>query len=120
MRTVGVAMDKTEARQILKRELGGYRSRSFAELVKLLDQEVTTEVSADSGVTYQLEIQVFWDDQPGGNLRVLGSIDDGGWRAFIPSRNPSSWRRMARSSMSDQRPHNGRSARAAVCGQRRS
>jgi len=84
MRSVGIAMDKTEAEQILKRELGGYRSRSFAELAKLLDHEVTNEVSADSGVTYQLEIQVFWDDQPGGNLRVLGSIDDGGWRAFIP------------------------------------
>jgi hypothetical protein len=76
-------MDKAEARQIL-RELRGFRSRSFPELVKLLDQEVTNEVRAESGVTYQLEIQVFWDDQPGGNLRVPGSIDDGGWRAFIP------------------------------------
>jgi hypothetical protein len=26
-----------------------------------------------------VEIQTFWDSQPGGNVRVMGSIDDGGW-----------------------------------------
>jgi hypothetical protein len=31
-----------------------------------------------------VEIQTFWDSQPGGNVRVMGSIDDGGWRAFLP------------------------------------
>jgi len=35
-------------------------------------------------VTYQVEIDVFWDDKPGGAVRVLGMIDDGGWRAFMP------------------------------------
>jgi hypothetical protein len=25
-----------------------------------------------------------WDDRTGGDLRVIGSIDDGGWRAFRP------------------------------------
>lgn len=33
---------------------------------------------------YQVEIQVFWDDRQGGNVRVAGSIDDGAWRAFVP------------------------------------
>jgi len=33
---------------------------------------------------YQIEIQVFWDSWPGGNVRVMGAVDDGGWRAFIP------------------------------------
>jgi len=27
---------------------------------------------------------VFWDGRPGGDIRVLASIDDGGWRAFFP------------------------------------
>ena len=27
---------------------------------------------------------MFWDDQEGGNMRVLGAVDDGGWRAFVP------------------------------------
>jgi hypothetical protein len=27
---------------------------------------------------------VFWDAKPGENLHLIGSIDDGGWRAFLP------------------------------------
>ncbi len=34
--------------------------------------------------TYQLEIEVLWDGPRGGNVRVIGSIDDGRWRAFVP------------------------------------
>jgi len=26
---------------------------------------------------------VFWDSLPDGNLRIMASIDDGGWRAFV-------------------------------------
>jgi hypothetical protein len=33
---------------------------------------------------YQVEIQFVWDDRAGGNVRVLGSIDDGGWHAWVP------------------------------------
>jgi hypothetical protein len=28
-------------------------------------------------------VDVVWDDQPGGAVRVLGAIDDSGWRAFV-------------------------------------
>lgn len=30
------------------------------------------------------KVQVFWDDTPDGAIRVMASIDDGGWRAFVP------------------------------------
>ncbi|MEN8188970.1 MAG: hypothetical protein ABFS19_03930 [Thermodesulfobacteriota bacterium] len=36
------------------------------------------------GRKYQIEIQIFWDDKTGGDIRVMGSVDDGGLRAFIP------------------------------------
>ena len=29
-------------------------------------------------------IQIHWDGRRGGDIRVIGLIDDGGWRAFIP------------------------------------
>lgn len=77
-------MNKEEARRILKAQLGRYRERSYKELVELVDQSETQEIVSPSGVAYQLEIQIFWDDMPGGNLRVLASVDDGGWRAFAP------------------------------------
>lgn len=69
---------------VLRDELQKYRSRSYSELITLVGQEINTEVRGQSGVTYQVEIRVFRDDGPEENLRVLGSIDDGGWRAFIP------------------------------------
>jgi hypothetical protein len=33
---------------------------------------------------YQLEFSVVWDGRPGGDVHVLGAIDDGRWRAFVP------------------------------------
>jgi hypothetical protein len=77
-------MDRIEALTLLESELARYRSRRYAELVQLLDEPVTADVTGPSGVVYQLEFQAFWDDGKDGNLRVIGSIDDGGWRAFVP------------------------------------
>jgi hypothetical protein len=37
-----------------------------------------------SGTRYQLEVDVVWDAKPAGDIRILASIDDGGWRAFCP------------------------------------
>jgi hypothetical protein len=77
-------MNNSAARTIIDAELATYRERSYAELVAVTGQEpFRTEISRD-GVTYQVEIVVVWDAQPGGAVRVLGSIDDGGWRAFVP------------------------------------
>jgi hypothetical protein len=80
-------MDKAEAKGVLAKELEVWRTRSYSDLLEFLDRPTTKEVLAESGIKYQIEIQVFWDDKPNGNLRVLGSIDDGGWRAFAPMSN---------------------------------
>jgi hypothetical protein len=66
--------------------LSCYRTRSYAELVPLVEagQLETLEISGPSGANYQLEFQFFWDDKPRANVRVIGSIDDGGWRAYFP------------------------------------
>ena len=77
-------MDKRLARDLLRSELGSYRSLSYAALVQMLDEPVHKEVVGPDGRAYQIEVQVFWDGKPGDNVRVLASIDDGGWRAFCP------------------------------------
>jgi hypothetical protein len=76
-------VDKLEA--VLAAESRKLRSCSYSELVeRLLDRQESLVVAAASGVGYQIEFQAFWDDASSGNLRVLGAIDDGGWRAFAP------------------------------------
>ncbi len=77
-------MNKREARTVLKQQLEAYRKRPYRDLAAIIGQQGTGEVRGDSGASYQLEVQAFWDDKPGGNVRVRGAIDDGGWRALLP------------------------------------
>jgi hypothetical protein len=80
-------MDKEEATKILQAELEELRSRRYAELLDLIDSPKTYEITAPSGNKYQIEIQAFWDNprEPGGDLRVIASIDDGGFlSALLP------------------------------------
>jgi hypothetical protein len=78
-------MDHAEAIAVLERELSRFRDESYAQLVARVDGDViVVEQTAASGAVYQLEIQCMWDDKPGGNILVMGGVDDGGWRAFAP------------------------------------
>ena len=80
-------MDKEEAKTILSTELDNYKKLSYSDLLYLLDTQDTKEVQSFSGVIYQLEFQVIWDDKKGGNLRVMGAIDDGRLRSLFPLTN---------------------------------
>jgi hypothetical protein len=73
-----------EARGVLARHLADYRARSYGELVELITAgPQVAEIHGPSGTPYQLEIIAVWDGSAG-SVRVIGSIDDGGWRAFLP------------------------------------
>jgi hypothetical protein len=79
-------MDTAEAQSILRRELAKYRTKSYAELLGLIENDDGLEVTAASGAWYQLKFEAAWDDpdRPNDVLRVFGSIDDGGIRAYSP------------------------------------
>lgn len=79
-------MNTTEARTFLTAEMKKYRVKTYGELVALIGNGQRTEVIGPSGVTYYLEVQAFWDNprKPNENLRVIGTIDDGGLRALAP------------------------------------
>jgi hypothetical protein len=74
-------MNDIEARSILEQELARYRERPYSDLLSLVDSSDMFERACPSGVTYQVEIQVFFDDESRRNLRIMGAIDNGGWRA---------------------------------------
>ena len=78
-------MDKKEAKNIIAEQLKKYRAKPYCDLVQMIDTEpVTYELMSKSDKKYQVEIQAFWDDKPNRDIRVVGSIDDGGLRAFFP------------------------------------
>jgi hypothetical protein len=78
-------MKNEEAFALLDLELAKFRDESYAVLVTHMSGDsVDYERTAPSGTKYQVEIQFFWDNRTGGNVRVRGAIDDGGWRAFMP------------------------------------
>ena len=78
-------MDETEARHVLQEQLAPWRRMSHAELAGEIDVDHHVDVAGASGATYQVEIQVLWETEPGNGILVLGSIDDGSfWRACKP------------------------------------
>jgi hypothetical protein len=79
-------MNKQEAASTLDEFLKQFRKHSYGELKQMVDAKTVEakEAVGSSGTKYQIKIQAFWDDKPGANIRVQGSIDDGGWRAFFP------------------------------------
>jgi hypothetical protein len=77
-------MDKGEAASIADLQLAQLRAETYSNLVdRLLGQVEVVEVTAESGVTYQLEVQGFWDSGEPGDLRVMIAVDNGGLRAFV-------------------------------------
>lgn len=77
-------MDSHEARTVLAEHLRRYRALTYNELQRLLKEQDHFEARGTSGAWYQVEIEAVWDFGSGGNLRVLGSVDDGGLRACFP------------------------------------
>jgi hypothetical protein len=78
-------MNKDEARAILISELAKYRERSYDQLCAIVDAaKHRCQVTGVSGTQYQIEIYAYWDAKPRCDVRVIGCIDDGGWRAFVP------------------------------------
>ena len=77
-------MDQIEARGVLRAHLDEWRRRTYAELTSEVSESRQLQTTGQSGTQYQVDVQVRWDDKPNGDIRVLGGIDDGGWRAFAP------------------------------------
>jgi hypothetical protein len=77
-------VDKQEAEGLLRGKLSEYCVLPYPKLVARIGTDDHVTMAGASGAEYQLEVQVFWEDEPRGNVRVIGSIDDGGLRAFFP------------------------------------
>lgn len=77
-------MDRDEAAGLLKDQLDRIGAVGYAALAGRIGELLVEERRGPSGAAYQLELQIAWDHRPGGAIRILGGIDDGGWSAFSP------------------------------------
>lgn len=79
-------MDKVEAQKILSKQMERFGRRDYYELQKLVESKHVEafEVNGATGTRYGVEVQFFWDNGGKSRVRVVGSIDDGGIRAFFP------------------------------------
>jgi len=77
-------MNREEALTVLNAKLDEYSKISYVNLAARIGHEEVVELTGASGTEYQIEIQVTWDHKPNGDIRVMGAIDDGGLRAFLP------------------------------------
>jgi hypothetical protein len=78
-------MNKKDAHDVLEKYVTPLIQCEFSQLAMLAESKHTDlmEAAGPSGVRYQIEIQYFWDHRPGGAVRVLASIDDGGFFTSI-------------------------------------
>jgi len=77
-------MDKVIAQKLREKELEILKARSYQSLCELIGKPLSRIAVGPDGKDYNVEIQVFWDEKPSGNVRVIVNVDDGGWRAFFP------------------------------------
>lgn len=74
-------MKKETMAAILAEHLAHYRTWSYRRLAEEIDRTRrehgclgTAEGTAPDGTKYFIEVNVFWDDQPGGDIRVIGAL----------------------------------------------
>ena len=78
-------MINQDARELLLIEQDKFRKLEYLELKSRIDTgPYTNQLKLKDGNGYQIEISVFWYDRPDGDIRVIGSADNCGSRAFVP------------------------------------
>jgi hypothetical protein len=79
-------MDGTEARSLLRGKMTELLRLPYAQLTEMVEkaERYRSEVTGPSGTAYQIVIDIYWDSGSSGDIRVVGCVDDRGWRAFMP------------------------------------
>ena len=77
-------MKNTIARKLLNDELETLKTRPYSFFAQSVNRTTHKKIIGQDGANYQIEIEVFWDNRRGGDIRVLGSVDDGQIRASAP------------------------------------
>ncbi|OGN93549.1 MAG: hypothetical protein A2Z71_10610 [Chloroflexi bacterium RBG_13_50_21] len=77
-------MNRDEAIACLHQYLDDLEAVGYTALTRRVGEDQAFEMRSEIGMVYQLEVSILWDGKPGGAIRIIGSIDDGGLSAFLP------------------------------------
>jgi hypothetical protein len=77
-------MKHTIARKLLKDELESLKTRPYSFFAQSVNRTTHKKIIGQDGAHYQIEIEVFWNGRRGGDIRVVGSVDDGQSRIVVP------------------------------------
>jgi hypothetical protein len=78
-------MDKRKALSLLKDFLDRFESSGDDARSARVGEDEALEVAGPSGRKDQIEYDIVWDHKPpDGDIRTMGSVDDGGLRVFTP------------------------------------
>jgi hypothetical protein len=56
----------------------------YSELIKLVGVRDFKEVVGEDGITYRVQVKAIWETTKNKDVRVVVSVDNGGWRALRP------------------------------------
>jgi len=76
--------NKDEARGELHRLVSEREAHGYSYWTARIGKAERLEFTTAQGTWYQASVEPVWDDQPGGLVRVLFALDDGGVGAFHP------------------------------------
>lgn len=68
-------MNRAAARRELHKYLNGFKSRGYEAIQDVGSSQLIT-VNGEDGQSYQIEVRIRWEGRPGGDVRVVGAIDD--------------------------------------------
>lgn len=77
-------MNRTVASKVLADALLPWSKKSHTELTSLVGKRFHDTLRGIDGPPVQVEIEVLWDADAGGTIRVLAEVDAGGIRALFP------------------------------------
>lgn len=70
-------MNREEAKRVAQQYLAQFRDVPYDGLRHLMARcPLACDAVGPSGIRYQLELQIQWNDQPNGDLRVVALADD--------------------------------------------
>jgi len=77
-------VNREDVKALLAGRLAHYRGYRYEQLAALVGSCQVEELRGPDGTLYQLEFEIFWDDKPAGDVRVIGGIDGGDVSALTP------------------------------------